>query len=424
VLWPCEDNNNNNTDQRWELLEDGQLRNMLSGKCAVQKVLDQAAASRPTLVIGPCDQSAAGIWEQTPKGFIRNVGTGRCINVVGLPGIEDGSLIDTWACQHVGILVPGTWTLDSRGFIVNIGLDEDAIRHSSRASIETSMYRCIEVWGEEWMDAGKASDGAALWLDYCKINTDQKWEITAGGFIRNVIGGQKCLSVMHKTHYANPLVPKLWIDNCFDKADPALFTSMKWEQASAGMVRNKFSKKCMAWSSDGKPTTNHGLTQKERAIIQMPCDDPEAEKTWDFTPNGTVISRISGHCLDFGGPPLAKYPPLAVQACEAGKESQQWELSSEGFLRNKVKSLCVGTLIDKPSLDNILLILEECPDDSQHRWEMLPDGQIRNMASGSCLDEPRDDQFTQPYELTLWTCDPARAAQRWDKIPTPMVEVE
>jgi len=423
LLFTCEDHSD--SDQRWELLANGMLRNKLSGKCVAKKITPKTA-TRPSLILGPCDGAAKDIttWQHTSEGYLMNTESARCMNVEGLPGVEDGLEINMWACQHVGILTSGRWILDKRGFIINVGLDAAAIRHSHKASIETSMYRCIEVYGEPVHDKEKLLDGARLWLDFCKINSDQKWQITEKGYIRNVIGGQKCLGVVNKKHWVNPEVPALWIDNCIDPDDPAMYVEMKWRKKSNGELRNIFSRKCLAWSSHEKSTANHGLTKSERVVSPMQCSDPQAVTKWDFTPNGTVISRSSGKCLDLGGPPTEGNPPLAMQLCEAGKESQQWELLPNGFLKNKLRSMCAGNFIDAAEPDHMISILKDCPTGSEQQWDMYPDGQIQNKASGHCLDAPKSIQNAPDFQLTVSRCDPGRAEQKWDKIPTPMVSVD
>jgi hypothetical protein len=424
VLFTCEDSSE--TDQRWELLDNGHLRNKISGKCAVEH-LTATTASRPAMVLGACDV-AASVFEHTSTGALRNVATGLCLNVEGSPGIEDNDVVDMWACQDKGLVVPGRWLIDARGFIIMVGLQEDAIWHSTDAGtrpMHNDMYKCVEVRGEDHVsDKGKHVEGAELWMDYCKVNTDQKWEITESGMIRNVLGGQKCLSVIHKTHTADPLVPALWIDNCVDAADPALYAEMKWHRTSVGQLKNLFSYKCMVWTNDTKPTTNGGWTAKERVVKQMECGDGVSFDTWDFASTGAVVSRENGQCLDVAGPKWVKNPGLAVQACMPGKESQQWEMTSAGLLRNRAKGMCAGHFIDPGNPNTVLMILKDCPRNLAQQWEVQQDGQIRNKASGLCLDVPESTELAKFYELSVGTCHPAIPTQRWKKVPAPMVSVE
>lgn len=433
ALWSCEDDDD--TDQRWELLSNGQLRNKLSGKCAVEQIQPRKE-TRPILVLGPCDRPGtpahpSSTWQQTSEGFIQNRATGRCLNVWGQPGLEDGSEIDVVRCDSEGILTPGRWAFDDQGFLINVGYVTHLLKRTAlgtwdlgkQGKMEDTIYQCVTVSGGRVYEKKLLMEGSTLHLDFCKLSSDQKWEVTEAGFIRNVIGSQKCLSVVHREHSPDPVVPQLWIDNCLDISDPALFLEMKWSKTAQGELRNELSHDCMGWSDKVKSTTNHGLTKGEVRVTEMQCSDPDTFGLWDFGPNGTMTSRHNGQCLDLGGPSFAANPPLAVHTCEVGKESQQWEFLPDGFLRNKLKQMCAGNFIDAANPSLRILILKDCPTGDSQKWDLLPSGQIRHKVSGYCLDAPHDTQAAEPYQLTLWTCDPARAMQQWDKIPTPMVEV-
>merc|ERR1719210_611681 len=110
--------------------------------------------------------------------------TARCLNVAGTPGVANGSAITVQDCQDKGIYTTGLWRMDKEGFIVNLG------------STFKKQHMCIEIFATPWNETAKKEDGAKLFLDYCEVNTDQKWEMASNGMIKNVIGGQKCLSIV------------------------------------------------------------------------------------------------------------------------------------------------------------------------------------------------------------------------------------
>ncbi|MFG1477119.1 RICIN domain-containing protein [Xanthobacter sp. V4C-4] len=91
----------------------------LSGKCIVT-VGGPATSNGTDLVIWNCKDArmnAANRWELTQNGQIRNATTGKCIDVSGAPGVDDGRPIQVWDCE-------GTANTDQRwalrnGFIVN-----------------------------------------------------------------------------------------------------------------------------------------------------------------------------------------------------------------------------------------------------------------------------------------------------------------
>jgi hypothetical protein len=114
-LWDCEltgvnPDNNSITDQRWVLTSGGFIRNTLSGKC-----IDVAGApgrnNGAPLQLWDCELSGRNRengsttdqrWTITGNGFIRNRLSGKCIDVAGAPGQTNGARLQLWDCELSG----------------------------------------------------------------------------------------------------------------------------------------------------------------------------------------------------------------------------------------------------------------------------------------------------------------------------------
>ena len=123
-LWDCElDGRGPNftlTDQKWELTAEGFLRNALSGRC-----LDVEGApgmnNGARLQLWDCEYNGLGPgftatdqkWELTSEGFLRNKLSGRCIDVRGAPAVNNGARLQLWDCEWNG-LGPGFTATDQK----------------------------------------------------------------------------------------------------------------------------------------------------------------------------------------------------------------------------------------------------------------------------------------------------------------------
>ena len=113
-LWDCElsglnPDNNSPSDQRW-IFKNGFIRNTLSGKC-----IDVAGApgqeNGSLLQLWDCELSGKNrdngtptdqTWILTGDGFIKNKLSGKCIDVAGAPGQDNGSQLQLWDCELSG----------------------------------------------------------------------------------------------------------------------------------------------------------------------------------------------------------------------------------------------------------------------------------------------------------------------------------
>ncbi|NJL41468.1 MAG: RICIN domain-containing protein, partial [Leptolyngbyaceae cyanobacterium SM1_4_3] len=98
------------TDQRWVLTNDGFIRNTLSGRC-----IDVAGApgqnNTAILQLWDCESSGHNRdngtptdqrWTFTSDGLIRNILSGKCIDVDGIPGVNNGARLHLFDCEFSG----------------------------------------------------------------------------------------------------------------------------------------------------------------------------------------------------------------------------------------------------------------------------------------------------------------------------------
>lgn len=112
-LWDCErsgfGSNGAMTDQRWEWVNGGFIRNVLSGLCLdVQGAPGVANGSR--LILARCEfngrspngQPTDQTWFPRQDGAIVNRSSMKCIDVSGAPGTTNGSPLLLWDCEDGG----------------------------------------------------------------------------------------------------------------------------------------------------------------------------------------------------------------------------------------------------------------------------------------------------------------------------------
>jgi hypothetical protein len=123
-LWDCEWSGfsltTNPTDQLWA--DPGSdigvfIQNTLSGRC-IDVAGDPGADNGAPLRIWDCEWSGSSltgnqtdqVWVFRSDGFIQNSLSGRCIDVVGDPGIDNGAGLQLWDCESSGLSLAGNPT--------------------------------------------------------------------------------------------------------------------------------------------------------------------------------------------------------------------------------------------------------------------------------------------------------------------------
>ncbi len=127
--------------------------------------------------------------------------------------------------------------------------------------------RCLDVEGEPGV-----ANGTALTLADCETSgrsrngsqTDQRWEWVAGGFIRNTLSG-KCIDVSGAPGVADRARLQVWDCEMSGRNPNGSTTDQQWEITATGHIRNRLSGKCI--DVPGAPGANHGLR-----LQLFPCE--------------------------------------------------------------------------------------------------------------------------------------------------------
>jgi len=423
------------TWHQWEFVGD-QLRNKFNGLCVVEKIL-WGAVHFPEAILGDCKEDPTKMyskyvdkWQFTDMGFIKNKYSDRCIDVLGTPGKESGTHLSVTKCEDKGISTTGLWVQDPRGFIINTG------------SNIKSQSKCMEIFADPWNNTQLRTAGQELWLDFCKLNSDQKWVVRGDGKIKSVIGGEKCLSIMHDITLTTATSATLfWIDNCAEIDDPVLYQTFKWELQPGGHFTNKFSHRCMTYLTHNEPdhAVMAGLGADEFEVVVRWCGEAPHGVEWRHLEDGSFQNTETGKCLDTGFTDVRGEAPVILRPCDQTRPTQRWKLIDLGILLNVELGKCVEQRFDPASLakvsgqsvyeQDLQVLVVPCPADKEMLWKQLPTGQIQNKASGKCLDAPQpgqkyaDGSALPPHMLTESECDSTRATQQWEPIEAPMVSI-
>lgn len=154
--------------------------------------------------------------------YINNSLSGKCIDVSGAPGRQNGAPLILRDCELTGVnpdnnsVTDQRWILTSQGFIRN-----------------SLSGKCIDVAG-----APGRTNGAKLQLWDCELsgtnndngsNTDQQWFFASGGFLRNHLSG-KCIDVSGAPGRGNGAALQLWdCELSGTNPDNGSTTDQKWQ---------------------------------------------------------------------------------------------------------------------------------------------------------------------------------------------------
>ena len=160
------------------------------------------------------------------KVFIQNRLSKKCIDVRGQPGLTNEAPLQLWSCEWSG-KGPGGSPTDQKWIITNGGFIKNAI----------ATDKCIDVQGRPGL-----SNEAPLQLWDCEYSgtgpdntpTDQRWIITPGGLIKNVLAGaaNKCIDVKGTLGKEDGAPLQLW-DCEFSGGSNDTKTDQQWDLVPA-----------------------------------------------------------------------------------------------------------------------------------------------------------------------------------------------
>ncbi|MCI5114167.1 MAG: hypothetical protein D3921_07820 [Candidatus Electrothrix sp. AW1] len=145
-----------------------------------------------------------------------NTLSGKCLDVSGAPGIENGTKVQLWDCEASGRHSNGSqsdqvWYF-SNGFIKN-SVSGKCLDVSGAPGIENGAK--IQLWDCE--TSGRNSNGS---------QTDQKWYFS-NGFIKNSVSG-KCLDVPGAPGIEKGVQLQLWDCETSGRHSNGSQTDQKW----------------------------------------------------------------------------------------------------------------------------------------------------------------------------------------------------
>ncbi len=240
--------------------------------------------------------------------------------------------------------------------------------------VDANSGKCLDVSG------GNRDDGANVQLWSCNRSDAQAWTLTADGLMINTRSG-KCLDA-DSFGTDNGTRVQQW--ECHGG------TNQRWAYTSTGALRNPASGRCLDVAgfdtSDGAALQLwdcHGGTNQQwtRDDMQLRSFDNElCVEVRDQAP-GAIISMLS--CTN---------DPLYRR--------QRWALTPSGTLVNDM-----GTCMDVEGFgteNGSRVHGWTCNGTSNQKWEWTSRGELRNPASGRCLDVTGFGGLGT--ELQLWDC--------------------
>jgi hypothetical protein len=157
-----------------------------------------------------CVDASQGVFAQQAGGrLVRNLLSGKCLDVSGYPGTANGTPLVLYDCETSDPNTDQRWRMTSKGFIIN-----------------TLSGKCLDVSGYPG-----TANGTPLALYDCETsdsNTDQRWTLTSRGFIRNQLSG-KCIDVAGAPGQQNGAQLQLWdCETSGRNRDNGSPTDQKW----------------------------------------------------------------------------------------------------------------------------------------------------------------------------------------------------
>lgn len=189
---------NSTPAQRWALSSDGTIK--AYGKCLTVP----ATANGSKAELDTCNRTANQTWRSVVNGGLRNVASGRCLDVTR-SATDDGTRLQVWDCHGA----PNQrWTIPTvRGTITGLA------------------DKCVDVVG-----AGLV-DGTAVDLYDCNLTGAQDWELRADGTV-SALG--RCLEAP-----ATALGTKVVVQRCTGSA------AQRWSAGPNRSLVNGASGRCL-----------------------------------------------------------------------------------------------------------------------------------------------------------------------------------
>jgi hypothetical protein len=149
----------------------------------------------------------------------------------------------------------------------------------------------------------------------------------------------------------------------------------------------------------------------------------EADESLAATSSAVVVpiwrSAVdTGRCVGTAnGGSMANYTQLVVWGCHGGVD-QQWQVTPEGWIRNRTSGKCVGTANGGSMVNYTPLVIWDCTNSPDQRWYVTAGNELRNRFSGKCIGTANGGSLADYTHLVVWDCQ-GSPDQKWQFSPNP-----
>lgn len=209
----------------------------------------------------------------------------------------------------------------------------------------------------------------------------------AAGTLTLTTDQSKCVDISG-SGTANGTPVQLW--NCISGAP-----SQRWKITSNGELVNPVSGRCL---------TDPGGSTAESVQLEITNCTGAAYQQWTNTPSA-VQSGVSGYCMDDANGSITDGNRVKIYTCNGVHTSQNWVIEPDGTIQ--IQGHCLDLTSNATTgngmLDGAPVQLWTCNGQDNQQWVIGPLGQIENVHSGRCLDDP-GDSTTDNTQLVQEDC--------------------
>jgi hypothetical protein len=314
-------------------------------------------------------------WSATglPSGLTINSSTGTISGSVGASAST--SAVTVTASDEVGS--------GSVSFDIYVTSSTAAAYHDELGAVHLNTNDdCLDDTG------GVTTDGNKVQVYECNGDSaSQAWGWTpdggpgGAGVMTLAANSAYCLAVSGNGTTAGTSV-ELWACNGTG--------SQQWRIESGGELLNTASGLCLT-----APNTTNG-TQ-----IQINTCNGAATQQWTPTPS-PVQSAVTSMCMDDTGGATTAGNKIQIYTCNGDQSSQDWNFEPADTVQIQGTSNCL-TVTGASTLDGAPLELEPCNGSTSQQWLIGPLGELVNLNSGRCADDP-DNTTTNGTQLIQDDC--------------------
>lgn len=300
------------------------------------------------------------------SGYIVNKLSGLCLEPVPGDGYYNGNYIQVGECKGYDAQY---WELTP-----------------SYQLYHPESEKCLDTIG----DPGTAN-GSLLQLYDCQeisVNPHQVWRYSSDGYLRNQRSG-RCIDVPGASNKTSGSILQIW--DCETKSTST--TDQRWTFQTEG--NNSFGANQSGFSGG-----DYGKSSSQ--------DNPSGSTSNGLTVTSTVkiVNLISNKCIDPVGTNPSQGTKVQLSSCTSSSD-MIWELTREGFIRNKKSGKCLdvtGT-IGTSSGEELRLWDCEVGMRTDQVWNYNNNYFLTNNLSEKCVDVPGVYGDADGLVLQLWDCE-------------------